>query len=54
VMAHKNASTQEGNRLVIHDEGSVMKFPIKLNAGKVIPGTFPLLSPNGPGCGFYL
>jgi hypothetical protein len=27
VMAHKNAPTQEGNRLVIHDKGSVYEVP---------------------------
>jgi hypothetical protein len=34
VMAHKNAPAQEGNRLIIHDEGSVYESHIKLMPAK--------------------
>jgi hypothetical protein len=40
VMAHKNAPAQEGNRLIIHDEGSVYESHIKLMPGKVNLGPF--------------
>jgi hypothetical protein len=57
VMAHKNALAQEGNSLVIHDEGSVYRFQ-SINAGKINPGPaagrFSYAFTNGPACGFRL